>query len=811
MPFQLPSSENIQRQAPSTARQVVSYTPDQSGTALARAGESIASTGINVLTQQAREQEIQAKELTQSQTIAGSSNFKIAMNDIQNTLHDDPDYATHGKRFEELGTKALEQTAQGITDQKAREDLLARGRLALSEQKQQVLNRAFALRDDAEKASVMQAVAYGINNYAKGTNRIERERNKNIALASIATREGKSISRVEAQNLRSKVNQDTAYQEIAMRKPEEVIAILDGKAPQVNTTGNPVADEAIMDAHSLTGAPLEWLLKVASIESGGNPSARSPSGKHFGLFQFGDDAAKDVDLQDRLNPRENAVGMGRRYFMLEKQLTDALGRKPSGGEVYLAHQQGGNGAIKLLSSPDEKAVDVVGRAEVLQNGGNPDMTAAQFANRWTGQFDGSDYQADRANLTPEMEDRLRRDAQSQLGYYLKKDITNIENARALGKPVDRSVIEATATKAREYGMGEVSDDLMAFADIQGNVQTFALQGLSDQKATIDSFAPNGVLQKPEDAPLLAEYMKVYDTKVKAVKDNPWGYYEQMGVIQPVKPLDYSGELPLIQSLDARREQIRQVNEIEHGAVPLPLLTPQELDQIKVGYDSDNPDAAIKGITMLGQSMSLEERRATARAAGKKYPVLGAALAHGDTDIAKKILLGSKLEALSSKGKVRESLADTIDGKIVGGEQTDAALEAATGYYTQLQAEKGILSEDDPDTKVIKDVVRDMFGETVELDNGDTFSFKGKDGEYVSEVALQDAVDSLTDDNLKEMFGALPRSADGEEVTAAYIRRNISLQAEGDGFYVGVEDGNRLETPDGKPYVFDMRKMMERKR
>jgi hypothetical protein len=68
------------------------------------------------------------------------------------------------------------------------------------------------------------------------------------------------------------------------------------------------------------------------------------------------------------------------------QLAAGLGRQPSEGELYLAHQQGPAGALKLLSNPDARAVDVVGRAAVLNNGGNENMTAAQFATKWTNRF-----------------------------------------------------------------------------------------------------------------------------------------------------------------------------------------------------------------------------------------------------------------------------------------------------------------------------------------------------------------------------------------------------------------------------------------
>jgi hypothetical protein len=67
-------------------------------------------------------------------------------------------------------------------------------------------------------------------------------------------------------------------------------------------------------------------------------------------------------------------------------LRSALGREPTDGELYLAHQQGLGGAVSLINSPNMPAVDIVGSAAVLNNGGDENMTAAEFAQKWTSKF-----------------------------------------------------------------------------------------------------------------------------------------------------------------------------------------------------------------------------------------------------------------------------------------------------------------------------------------------------------------------------------------------------------------------------------------
>ncbi len=69
-----------------------------------------------------------------------------------------------------------------------------------------------------------------------------------------------------------------------------------------------------------------------------------------------------------------------------RALTSALGRTPDDAELYLAHQQGPGGAVKLLTHPGVRAGDLVGDAAIKGNGGNPDAPASAFTAMWTNKF-----------------------------------------------------------------------------------------------------------------------------------------------------------------------------------------------------------------------------------------------------------------------------------------------------------------------------------------------------------------------------------------------------------------------------------------
>lgn len=122
-----------------------------------------------------------------------------------------------------------------------------------------------------------------------------------------------------------------------------------------------------------------YLERLAQIESGGNPKARNPNSGALGLFQFIPSTAKQYGLTDPTDPNQAIQAVQRFTQDNANILSGKLGRAPSEPELYLAHQQGAGGALKLLSNPDVLASDLVGQKAVIQNGGKPDMTAGQFA------------------------------------------------------------------------------------------------------------------------------------------------------------------------------------------------------------------------------------------------------------------------------------------------------------------------------------------------------------------------------------------------------------------------------------------------
>lgn len=135
--------------------------------------------------------------------------------------------------------------------------------------------------------------------------------------------------------------------------------------------------------------PPGYLSRTAQIESSGNPNASNPSGA-TGLFQFMPSTARQYGLTNPDDPVASTNAAAKLAADNASVLTNGLGRAPTAGELYLAHQQGAGGALGLLRNPSAPAASIIGAGAVIQNGGTPDMTAGQFASMWENKFGAGD-------------------------------------------------------------------------------------------------------------------------------------------------------------------------------------------------------------------------------------------------------------------------------------------------------------------------------------------------------------------------------------------------------------------------------------
>lgn len=172
---------------------------------------------------------------------------------------------------------------------------------------------------------------------------------------------------------------------------------------------------AIRDAARATGAGFEYLLNTAIRESNLNPNAKAKTSSATGLFQFidqtwlgtmkqsgaahgygqyanaitrtssgrfavSDPAMRQEIMALRKDPAANAVMAGEFANANAKVLKDRLGRKPTDGELYMAHFLGASGAARFIraaeANPNGKAAALFPRAAHANNSIFYDKTGA---------------------------------------------------------------------------------------------------------------------------------------------------------------------------------------------------------------------------------------------------------------------------------------------------------------------------------------------------------------------------------------------------------------------------------------------------
>ncbi|MGC8493283.1 MAG: hypothetical protein ACP5SH_16265, partial [Syntrophobacteraceae bacterium] len=146
-------------------------------------------------------------------------------------------------------------------------------------------------------------------------------------------------------------------------------------------TGGPIATKIAQTAQN-AGVDPGVALGIWSAEGGvTNPALKNPKSSATGIFQFLDSTwANAGGVPENRMDADEQISRGIQSIRENtEQLRKDLGRSPLPREIYLAHQQGVEGAVNLLrADPNAKAADIVGEKAVTQNGGTADSTAGQF-------------------------------------------------------------------------------------------------------------------------------------------------------------------------------------------------------------------------------------------------------------------------------------------------------------------------------------------------------------------------------------------------------------------------------------------------
>jgi hypothetical protein len=172
----------------------------------------------------------------------------------------------------------------------------------------------------------------------------------------------------------------------------------DDQQPQTPVAGGirakPGREQAVID--KLIGGATEqsldpmMVLTIVSIESEFNPTAVNPVSSAAGLFQFidgtwlgegGTNFAGRGGIGNGLAagaPVEDQIQIGCRFIAkIVKDLEVQLGPAPSPTTIYMAHQQGLAGALKILKSDPSASIESVIGTDAARNNRFGGLTVAQ--------------------------------------------------------------------------------------------------------------------------------------------------------------------------------------------------------------------------------------------------------------------------------------------------------------------------------------------------------------------------------------------------------------------------------------------------
>lgn len=493
------------------------------------------------------------------------------------------------------------------------------------------------------QASLSQALFGAAQVFEADAQRIGRNR---IEDAANAVRTGKMSTTINGGDMGDPTpkNSDASYFGDLSANPKPVAGVAGGSS---------VVHEAIGQAAARRGVSPATLFKIAKIESNLNPNASNPSSSAAGLFQQIDSNAAQYGVANRLDPYQSADGAARFLRDNQNYLTKRLGRAPTEGELYLAHQQGGGGAYGLLKDPSQLAVNVIGAERLLKNGGNLNMTAGQFAAKWTSRLDGTNPNPPPAETgfgampTIDLGNNnfdVKPGERSALDISFKGDAPALTGRDTIwGRAYDKAVTEAYSAKLNNEMLSAADEITQKYAgDPTGMAEAF--NQLKDAQ-----------LQHDVPAAIRADYEMAHDTMAR-------------GALRTAQnAADKQAELQDKQNWLATRDNFQE-----------------GLDRSKAGYDGSNPDTFN---VMQGQAQRLKQHVREGVARGVLTPEAARTeTAQINGDVAAQWYVGQ------ARGKTPEELdalrqklqADYAAGKLPGVDGT--AWATIDGSLNRVKAE-----------------------------------------------------------------------------------------------------------------------------
>lgn len=301
--------------------------------------------------------------------------------------------------------------------------------------------------------------------------------------------------------------------------------------------------------------------------------------------------------------------------------------------------------------------------------------------------------------------------------------------------------------------------------------------------------------------------------------DPYAYMQAQGDTQGLAPLQLDGD-NLTGSFQQRQRYIDRAK-VQYG-IDLPVMTPGEVKNVSKLLENYDDNAATIFIQSLQRSIPPSQYIPLSKQLFKENPALGVALsvAGDDPDTTRSIVRGNSLirnkaVAMPSDSKFTEQYFSKLGNAITNPQIRYSSLEAIKADYAAQAQASGIASKDNLDTSTLNKSIEKVIGPVLTTGKNDatTLSFRGefgaaKQSRFITQDDWDDMIDDMTKEDIVKAQGYMPTAINGDEISVSQIQKRGEFQAIGDGKYIINVNGEFVPDKQGKPMVFNMKKIQQ---
>ena len=655
----LPTLESVfgARKAPSANTTIYSYNAGQEARAAQRVGETISSSAgdLEQIAKQ-RQKDIEELDLIRAQTFA----FK-EYSTLENEMRNDPDQSW--EKYNPLFAQRAQAAASMIKNPTVAEKF----RLGLEQDivKKQILSSEISKKknDDIVYSEFIR----------------DNESMKDIASNMLLNgdEEGAAVAMAQAER-RSMAMAKAGVGDWNMTKHEMFMAndFQQNKYDVlVNTFGqdNPEKIQELLTGDS-------YIKRLMELESfGGDPLAQNPESTAKGRFQFISKTAAKYGITAPFGTPEyeqQEIEAMKRLTQDNRQgLIKSLGREPEDWELYFAHQQGIGGARALLSNPNAKAIDVLmpiykneknAKDAIENNGGNLDMTAAEFASKWENKFNGTSKKIDNTAMFQSPLGYISLETRSKLTDFANKRLEQLMPQRIKNDIMFASQQDLSIVSQKYAGF---EGDFNKVLQERNKIIKEDNAGFINQHPTVNPYYQQ-MQQDPNNKDFRAQYLTAFDSA-----------QEQMGVAPYLRNYIPKAEVEQIQSMlkaEPKLDDIQRVSDsikVKYGErfpEVISQMRREQVDPLFIEYtmlsaeangDKRNSlvNAMMVGKDNLNKVSTVETSVLNDKIASAMEPIQEAWAKGDKTNLT--MLAPQKVDAMNSLVRYRLSAGDNIDDAV----------------------------------------------------------------------------------------------------------------------------------------------------